>query len=66
MRDKNRIKPFLDELGKIWEEKCPDWRFGQLMYNLMCQTGDFFYFEEDRMLKEIKKYFHIEEKDNEG
>lgn len=21
MRDKNRIKPFLDELGKIWEDK---------------------------------------------
>lgn len=27
MRDKTRIKPFLEELGKIWEEEVPDWRF---------------------------------------
>ena len=27
MRDKKRIKPFLDRLGKVWEENASDWRF---------------------------------------
>jgi hypothetical protein len=57
MRDKNRIKPFLEELGKIWEEECPDWRFGQLMFNIFSATGDPFYFEEEKMLEVIKQYF---------
>ena len=34
MRDPNRIEPFLQELGKIWKEECPDWRFGQLIFNV--------------------------------
>ena len=29
MRDKNRIKPFLERLEKVWNE-VPDWRFGQV------------------------------------
>lgn len=62
MRKKERIKPFLDELGKIWEENCPDWRFGQLMYNIFRKTGDPFYFEEDKMMEEIRNYFKREKK----
>ena len=60
MRDKNRIKPFLEELGKIWEEECPDWRFGQLIFNVF-HSRDPFYFEEERFLEEVEKYFKKEE-----
>ena len=34
MRDKKRIKNFCDELATIWESKCPDWRFGQMICNI--------------------------------
>ena len=33
-RDAGRIQPFCDRLARAWE-KLPDWRFGQLMINLM-------------------------------
>lgn len=67
MRDKKRIKPFMDELTKIWEEQCPDWRFGQLMVNVLNSLPrDPFFYEEDEMLKEFKKYFKIDKgQDNE-
>lgn len=58
MRDKKRIKPFMEELARIWETKCPDWRFGQLMSNVLNSLPrDPFFYEEDEMLKEFKKYF---------
>ena len=47
MRDINRIPPFLEAVGKIWSEKCPDYRFGQLMENFRRLYGDPFYLEED-------------------
>ena len=57
MRDVNRIPEFLDKVGKIWAENCPDWRFGQLIYNFICETGDPFYWEEDDFLEKLDKYF---------
>ena len=33
-RDIRRIQPFCDRRAKAWEG-LPDWRFGQLMVNLM-------------------------------
>ena len=50
-RDVNRIQPFCDRLAKAWE-KLPDWRFGQLMVNLMrdyeAEHGhDIFYLEKN-------------------
>ena len=59
-RDVNRIQPFCDRLAKAWE-KLPDWRFGQLMVNLMrdyeAEHGhDIFYLEEDEMIREIEAY----------
>ena len=60
LRDKRRIKPFLEEIGKMWEEKCPDWRFGQLMVNVLgALPRDPFFPEEDEMLEHFKKYFKI-------
>lgn len=57
MRDKNRIKPFLKELEKEWS-KVPDWRFGQLMVNMLgtCSRDPFFY-EDDEMLELFKNFF---------
>ena len=35
MRDVNRIYEFCNELATVWVTKCPDWRFGQLMSNVL-------------------------------
>ena len=56
MRDINRIDPFLKEVGEIWKERFPDWRFGQLMYNFICEIGDPFYWEEEEFLEKLEKY----------
>lgn len=56
MRDPQRIDKFMNELGELWKNKVPDWRFGQLMYNFLCAKGDPFYWEEDEFLKKFKKY----------
>lgn len=65
MRDADRIQEFCDELAEIWRTKCPDWRFGQLMLNVLGQMQsegrDPFFPEENEMMKYFKKYFHIEE-----
>lgn len=59
MRKKERIKEFLNELGDIWEKECPDWRFGQLMMNVLGSLErDPFFYEEDEMLEEFKKFFN--------
>lgn len=57
MRDIKRIKPFLEEIEKLWE-KVPDWRFGQLIVNVLgtCKKDPFFY-EEDEMLELWKDFF---------
>lgn len=34
MRDPNRIEPFLDKLQELWQ-RYPDYRFGQLIMNLV-------------------------------
>lgn len=57
MRKVERIKPFLDKLGEIWERECPDWRFGQLMFNFISEYGDPFYMEEDQFIEALEKFF---------
>ena len=58
MRKIERIEPFMKELAKIWK-KCPDWRFGQLMSNVLNSFDiDPFFIEEDEMLERFKKYFN--------
>lgn len=60
MRDINRIEPFLKELGDIWKQ-VPDWRFGQLMSNVLnSMPRDPFFMEEDELLAYFKDYFSIE------
>ncbi len=47
MRDKNRIKPFLDKIEKLWLQN-PDYRFGQLIYLIAgkLKHDDIFFPEE--------------------
>lgn len=61
MRDKKRIKPFMNELATIWERECPDWRFGQLIYNVLdvCREDKFF-LEENETLEVFKNFFNKE------
>ncbi len=63
MRDKKRIKPFLDRLGKVWEENASDWRFGQLMVNISrSMDRDMFFSEDDEMIEFIENYFNKKNK----
>ncbi len=61
MRPKERIEPFMVELGAIWKENVPDWRFGQFIENifiiLRIRGIDPFLLEDDEFLEEIKKLF---------
>ena len=61
MRNKSRIPIFLKELENYWN-KVPDWRFGQLISNVLgtCERDPFFY-EENEMLDVFKKFFNKEE-----
>ena len=55
MRDKNRIKPFLNKLEELWL-KYPDYRFGQLFSLLNGGVSiDPFYVEEDEWEEVIDK-----------
>lgn len=60
MRNPKRIKPFLETIEKCWM-KVPDWRFGQLMLNVlgeMAGTGrDPFFPEEKEMEEFFIKFF---------
>ena len=60
MRNPNRIDEFCKELATIWKTECPDWRFGQLICNVMgtC-TRDPFFYEENEMMEVFERYFGI-------
>lgn len=55
MRDKNRIKPFLENLEELWL-RYPDYRFGQLIYLLADKIEqDIFFPEEDKWINTIDR-----------
>lgn len=65
MRDVNRIYKFCNELAAVWSQpQCNDWRFGQLMMNVLgkmqSEGRDPFFPEEDEMMEYIKNYFNKE------
>lgn len=66
MRDPKRIYEFCYQLAEIWATNAPDWRFGQLMSNILSAMQstkrDPFFPEEDEMLDFIKKYFNKNER----
>jgi uncharacterized protein YihD (DUF1040 family) len=55
MRDPNRITPTLQYVEAIWRQN-PDWRLGQLIYNLARDYGyfDSYYIEDDKLVEVIK------------
>ena len=62
MRDPNRIDKFCDELKTIWHQ-VPDWRFGQLMCNILGEYDsktkkDPFFPEDDELMVFFKQYFN--------
>ena len=63
LRDPKRIKEFCDYLAKVWEDKCPDWRFGQFVENV-CRAngvGMIFFPEEEQWITYINRTFGIGE-----
>ena len=63
MRDIKRIRKFCNRLAAAWE-KVPDWRFGQLMCNILGSMGkDPFFPEDDEMIAFIERYVGIDSGD---
>lgn len=61
MRDPKRLDDFYSEFRKIHAEYFPDWRFGQLCFNFfgwlhMTKQLDFYFLEEDMMIKYLREY----------
>ena len=57
MRNPDRIDPFLERVGKVWK-KFPNWRFGQLMVNVLnSMPKDPFFPEDDEMIEYFENYF---------
>lgn len=57
MRDPARIDRFCQRLAELWK-KVPDWRFGQLISNVLGAFGkDPFYIEDDKLLEFFESYF---------
>ena len=57
MRDPKRIEETLSKLGELWK-KVPDWRLGQLLYNLkqnVKQDSDIYYLEDCDLVEQIDK-----------
>lgn len=56
MRNKDRIKPFCERFAEAWE-RCPDMRFGQLLFNAFSMTPrDPFYIEDEEAISVIEKF----------
>lgn len=63
MRDVNRLYKFYDELRDIHMTYFPDWRFGQMIINVLGDwqshtERDIFYLEEDEILQIFKDYIN--------
>ena len=61
MRDINRLDKFYDELKEIHKKNFPDWRFGQLLVNVLADwqaetKRDIFFLEEDEMIQIFRDY----------
>lgn len=55
MRDKNRIKPTLEKIEKVWLAN-PDFRFGQLVMSIIKPqepNQKIFYIEDEEFLKKL-------------
>lgn len=63
MRDPKRIRKFCNRLATAWEQ-VPDWRFGQLISNVLgdyvAKTGrDIFFPEDEEIISFFEKYVNL-------
>ena len=66
MRDIDRIDKFCKELAEIWKTNVHDWRFGQLMDDVLnSMPKDTFFPEEVEMLQFFKDFFAPKEDNKE-
>ena len=68
MRDINRLDKFYHELKEIHKKNFPDWRFGQLLVNVLADwqaktKRDIFFPEEDEMIQIFRDYVNKERED---
>lgn len=57
MRDEKRIAPLMENIGNIWEQCFPDWRFMQVMCNFQRWLGsDGFYLEDDKLAEKFCEF----------
>ena len=57
MRDINRIQPLLTDLGNVWEQCFPDWRFMQVVNNFQSWLqNDGFCIEDDKLIEKFCKF----------
>lgn len=48
---------FMSELLFMWQHDCPQWRFGQLIYNFLRHTNrDIFYCTDKEFLNKLEEY----------
>lgn len=57
MRNPNQINEFCNRLAAVWSI-IPDWRFGQLISNIL--GDDHFYIEDEDAIRNIEKFFGYE------
>lgn len=68
MRDVNRLDEFYDELKEIHKKYFGQWRFGQLLVNVLADwqaktKRDLFFPEEDEMIQIFRDYVNKERED---
>ena len=57
MRNSNRIHPLLMDIGNVWKQCFPDWRFMQVVCNFQrWLNSDGFYIEDDKLCEEFCKF----------
>jgi len=56
LRNPERLDSFYEILKRIHKDYFSDWRFEQLIVNLMSAFGDPFYWEEDKFLEKLGEY----------
>ena len=56
MRNPERLNDFYEKMKELHKKYVPDWRWGQLVYNFICEHGDPFYWEEEETLERLEEY----------
>lgn len=57
MRDIKRIQPLLTDIGNVWEQCFPDWRFMQVITNFQnWLDSDGFYIEDDELIEKFCEF----------